>query len=153
MSKNDVVKMIVFSAILLLAFPVHAGHGDKSDDPQKNYVRSRHPHPHPHRHRQRNSDNYNKSALPAPPCFNSRVVDGHVYYYCDSFFYRKFSDGYRAVPAPQGATVSKLPLGCRSFILEGKISHKCDGSYYQSTQTGYKVVPRPNMSRTEEPDF
>ena len=141
------VGMVILSAFLF-AYPAQAQDWDKDGDAQKEYDRPRHSHHH------RNFNHSKKTALlPSPPCFNSKVVDGHVYYYCDTVFYQKSSGGYVAIPPPRGAVVSKLPRECQTFIIEDKIYYKCDGSYYRASQIGYEIVPRPNTGRAGRSEF
>ena len=147
MSKNQVMNIVViiFSAFLF-AYPAQAHDWDKDGDAEKEYDQPRHSH---HHHKPKNDI---KPMLPSPPCFNTKVVDGNIYYYCNSVFYLKSPGGYMAIPPPHGAVVSKLPRGCEPLMVEEKIYYKCDGSYYRASQIGYEIVPRPKIKQ-DESDF
>ncbi len=65
------------------------------------------------------------------------------YYYDDGVYYEPSSNGYMAVPAPVGATVSSLPPGYETTQVDGVYYYYYGGVFYIDTGNAYQVVQAP----------
>jgi Family of unknown function (DUF6515) len=72
------------------------------------------------------------------------MVKGSRYYYENNVFLAEVFDGssvvYQVVPAPLGAVVTQLPVGCIVQNYNGRSFELCGKTYYQQVAGGYQVV-------------
>jgi len=69
------------------------------------------------------------------------------YWYDQGTYYQPYTDGnqngYKAVPAPQGAAVNNLPSGYATINVNGGTYYYYAGTFYINGEKGFEVVPAP----------
>jgi len=69
------------------------------------------------------------------------------YWYDQGTYYQPYTNGnqngYKAVPAPQGAAVNNLPNGYATINVNGGTYYYYAGTFYINGDKGFEVVPAP----------
>jgi hypothetical protein len=75
------------------------------------------------------------------------MVGPTTYYYAGGAFYLQVQTGYVVVPAPSGATVTRLPPGATPVTLNGVIYYVAGSDYFTPVgQGGVTVYVTANPS-------
>jgi hypothetical protein len=81
-----------------------------------------------------------QAAQAAPAAPTAPVTE--QYQYDNGVFYKQVDGGYKAVPAPAGATVSTIPKDAETVVVnETTTNFYYGGTYYEKSDKGYTVVP------------
>lgn len=75
-----------------------------------------------------------------PIHYQTKRVNGKIYYYDDGVFYRKSRGRYNIVPPPVGAVISWLPRGYKTVHDRGERYYYVNGTYYRKARSGYEVT-------------
>lgn len=73
----------------------------------------------------------------------SLMLDNHSYRYDQGVYYQPYNNGYRVIPAPEGATIGSLPDGYTTVPLGNETFYYFAGTFYDRTANGYTVIDAP----------
>ncbi len=73
----------------------------------------------------------------------SIALDNQYYRYDQGVYYQPYNNGYRVIPAPQGATIGSLPDGYTTVPSGNETFYYFAGSFYERSSQGYTVIDAP----------
>lgn len=82
-------------------------------------------------------------ALGLSPYAYEFAWENQPYWYDQGTYYVPYNNGYRSVPAPQGAAVNELPNGYATVNVNGGTYYYYAGTFYLNGDNGFEVVPAP----------
>jgi len=100
-----------------------------------------------HYNRHHNPHLFGDFVFSLPRGFIKISVGGKKYHYRDGIFYHKKHRHYRAVPAPIGAYIARLPHDYQLFYIDGVPHYTYNDVYYRHTLDGYEVINKPYSKR------
>ena len=106
---------------------------------------------HGHKNYRRNYSVFSSNIVfPFPKGFISISVGEKKYHYRDGAYYHKDRHGYKAVSAPIGACIARLPYGYQKFYIDGHAYYTYNDVYYKHAPDGYEVIKKPYSKRTKK---
>jgi hypothetical protein len=73
----------------------------------------------------------------------SIILNGNNYWYDDGIFYQPYNSGYQVIAAPDGAYISRLPVGYTTIDLGGNTYYYFAGTFYATSAQGFVVTDAP----------
>jgi hypothetical protein len=84
-----------------------------------------------------------RSLPPISPDATPVIWKGQTYWYDDGLWYDQQPTEWRAVAAPTGAVVQKLPSTHATLQIDGRTYYAAYGVYYVAVPMGYAVADAP----------